>query len=139
MQRGALVIDIQLQHFLQCSRSLRLFAQSQAAETDQVFTMNEITPVEVLLEYQHVRQRDGKIVDGDAVEQMRLAECNELIKESFSAFMLPQLAPGQGLVYDLVRLRVVIVDSLHGLADTDRRLLKIELRFLRLAQPFVYT
>ena len=133
------MIPVQLQNFLETTGGRNHFIKSQMPQTDQVDAMDAIPQFDVLIKDQHVREGNGKIVDGDGIIPMQLAKFNKAFKDAAGLFRLTQLNPGQRLINYLVRLWVIVVYRLRRLADADRRGTEFLNRLCGLPQSFIYT
>src|SRR6201991_3960785 len=133
------MVMIQLQHFPEITGSCDRVTKSQMPQSDQVDAMDTIPQIYVLIKDQHVREGNGKIVNGDSITAMQLTKFNKTFKDAAGLFRFTQLTPCQCLVNDLVRLRVIVIYGLYGLGDTDSRGTEFLQRGCGLPQSLIYT
>src|SRR5205807_2034956 len=100
MYSRSLMIDIQFQGTREICPGLLKLLKTQMTESHHVETVHFVSPVQIILEYQKVRQRNGEIGDFHFVEQVLLSIIDQLIEAASGLLYVPQLEPGQPLIKD---------------------------------------
>src|SRR2546421_7670619 len=83
MNSRSLVVDIQFQRLCELSLSLIEIPQTELAKTHHIMAVHFVSLIQIIFEYQEVRQRNGEIVNFHVVKQVLLPIIDELIEASF--------------------------------------------------------
>jgi hypothetical protein len=139
MQCRSLVVGIQLERAIEmCARRVPV-AEPKVPQSHHVPTVDSVIFVEVLVKYQEVRQRYGKIVHLYVVIEMLLAVLDERLEDCRRLLGFAKLLPRQPLVKYHLRRLVVVVHRRGWLVVPLSRLFEPTPRLLVLAEAFVRT
>src|SRR5712691_9133232 len=108
MYSCSLMIDIQFQSTREICPGLLELLKTEMTKSHHIETVHFVSPVQIILEYQKVRQRNGEIVDFYVVEQVLLPVIDQLIEAASGFPGVPQLEPGQPLIEDHIRWLVIV-------------------------------
>src|SRR2546429_8010489 len=98
MYSRSLMIDIQFQGTREICPGLLELLKTEMTESHHIETVHLVSPVQIILEYQKVRQRDGEIVDFYVVEQVLLPVIDQLIEAAVCLPCVSLLEPRQPLI-----------------------------------------
>src|SRR2546423_4220968 len=108
MNSRSLMIDIQFQGTREICPGLLELLKTEMTESHHIETVHLVSPVQIILEYQKVRQRDGEIVDFYVVEQVLLPVIDQLIEAAVGLPRVPHLQPGPPLLKKPIRWFVLL-------------------------------
>src|SRR5437764_14904492 len=95
MNSRSLMIDIQFQGTREICPGLLELLKTEMTESHHIETVHFVSPVQIILEYQKVRQRNGERVDFYVVEQVLLPISDQLIEAAPGLLCVPWLEPRQ--------------------------------------------
>src|SRR5258706_15581624 len=108
MDSRPLMIDIQFQEIREKGPGLLELLQAKVTKAHHIETVYLVSPVQVVLEYQEIRQRNGEIVYGHIVIQVLLSVIDQLVETASGFLCIPQLEPCQSLIEDHIWWLIVV-------------------------------
>src|SRR5450759_3904264 len=83
MNSRSLMVCIQFQRLRELCLSLLEILQTELAKTHHIMAVHFVSLIQIIFEYQEVRQRNGEIVNFHVVEQVLFPIIGKLIEASF--------------------------------------------------------
>ena len=119
----ALMVHVERVNVIGIAAAVLLVAKAVVAQSHHVLAVNVVARLQRVFPYQQVRQRDGKVVHADGVEQVLLAEVYQAVEPSASLCFASEAHESKSLIEYLVWLGVVVVQGCGRLSWSKRCLL----------------
>ena len=108
MNSHSLMIDIQFQGTREVYPGLLELLQTKMTKAHHIETVHLVSLVQIIFEYQEIRERNGEIVNFHVVEQVLLSIIDQLIEAASGFLCAPELEPCQSLIEDHIRWLVIV-------------------------------
>src|SRR5436305_7925110 len=108
MNSRPLMIYIPFQNTRKLRSGLLKLLKAEITQPHHIATMHLVSLDQIILEYQEIRKRDGKIVNLHRIKQVLLAIIEQLIESAPRLLCIPQFKPCQSLIEDHIRWLIIV-------------------------------
>src|SRR5215469_3975814 len=108
MNSRTLVIDIQFQRARELCAGLLELLKAEMTKAHHIEAVHPVALVQIILEYQEVRERNSEVVNAHMVEKVLLSVIDQLIEAAFGLLYVSRFEPRQSLIENHIRWLVIV-------------------------------